>query len=91
MPGSLGLGVRTGRIALLLIGTIGSSLLAGWLGGPIVAIAWVSCRIAQRSCRAPLWIGAKVGASLWVAPAWPIAVRHPIALRVALTVLRISS
>lgn len=75
---------------MLLVGTIGSSLLAGGLGGPIVAVAGVSRRIAQRRCRAPLRIGAKVGASLRIASTRPIAVRHPIALWVALAVLRIA-
>lgn len=89
--GSLGLGVCAWRVALLLIGPVRSSLLAGRLGGPIVAVARVSCWVAQRRCRAPLWIGTKVGAPLWVAPTGPVAVRHPVALRVALTILRISS
>lgn len=90
VSGSLGLGVCARRVALLLVGTVGSSLLAGRLGGPIVAVAGVSRRVAQRRCRASLRIGAKVSATLRVSPTRPIAVRHPVALWVALTILRIS-
>lgn len=75
---------------MLLVGTVGSSLLAGRLGGPIVAVAGVPRWVAQRRCRASLRIGAKVSATLGVASTRPIAVRHPVALRVALTILRIS-
>lgn len=42
----------------MLIGAVGSSLLAGWLRSPVVTIARVPSRVAQWCCRATLWVSA---------------------------------